>query len=99
MTRRFVVATDPLTPEQEKKFQESISNAGWWHWLPNFWLFKDYRDEHTTDSIRDILFKMDSTKRCIVLQVDRTTWSAVTKKDEKGRDMVQWIKDIWQVEP
>lgn len=95
MTRRFSLATDPLTPEEEKSLKEKLKGLAWWHWLPNYWLIIDTKDENTVNSIRDILFNINKTKRCIVLKIDKSTWSALSKKDAKGTDMCDWIKNDW----
>lgn len=99
MTKRFIVATDPLTPDQEKIFHQKLLPAGWWHWLPNFWLIRDNTDSLTAASIRDSLRNINGSARCLVLEVDPITWAALTKKDQHGRGMAQWITDHWSSKP
>jgi hypothetical protein len=90
-----VVATDPLSAEQERTLKNALNVAKWWHWLPNFWLIVDEADSLSADSIRDEIHKIDVTKRAMVIEVDHKIWSACTKKDTKGRDMVDWIRNTW----
>jgi hypothetical protein len=94
--KRFAVATDPMTAAQENKFKEALGGGVlWWHWLPNFWLLKDTQDRHTAASIRDIVFETNNTIRTVVLEIERSQWAALTKKDSQGRNMSDWLHSDW----
>ena len=95
MTRRFIVSTDPLTADEETKFAEAVKIAAYWHWLPNFWLLVDPTRTLNAESIRNAVKAINSTKRCLVLEVEAKTWAALTKPDAQGRDMGAWIKSTW----
>jgi hypothetical protein len=95
VTKRFVVSTDPMKAAQEKQFKDALGEtAGWWHWLPNFWLIIDHGDLDVA-SIRDMIHKVDSSVRAIVLEVEEINWAALTRPDSEGRDMAAWIKSSW----
>lgn len=94
--RYFVIATDPMTSELEKKFLDSLTGITWWHWLPNFWLIIDKKDNHTVASIRDSFKGISSTHRCVVLEVEPKTWAAMSKKDAQGRQMSDWLDENWK---
>ncbi len=95
MTKKFVISTDPLTAAETEALKDVIRPASWWHWLPNFWLVKDTKDELTAESIRDSIKRINTTARCVVLEVEPGTWAALTKKDAQGRDMGSWLKSTW----
>jgi hypothetical protein len=98
VTKRFVIATDPMTADEEKAFRKALGNMAWWHWLPNFWLVKDRFDRLNVFEIRDAVRGVNSTLRCLVLEVDHKTWAALTRPDAQGRDMAEWIKSTWIAE-
>ena len=95
MTKYFCVSTDLMSSEQTKALKEAIGKAGWWHWLPNFWLVKDTSGTLSVTSIRDAIYEISSKTRCVVLEVNPETWAALTKPDEQGRDMADWIRKNW----
>lgn len=95
MTKRFVIGTDPLTPEQVTQFKNALSGAGWWYWIPNFWLVKDTQGVLTPNIIRDRLFDITRTVRCVVLEVEPQGWAALTRPDSSGRDMAAWLNQTW----
>ena len=92
MTKRFVIATDPLSTDEEKAFIEFIKRYGWWHWLPNFWLAQDSSDVLTVTKIRDEIHKINAAARAWVFEVEPVTWSALTKEDSQGRDGTDWMQ-------
>lgn len=92
----FVVATDPMTPDDEKTFRASLSESvAWWHWLPNFWLLRSRDDDLDAKGIRDTLRRTAGEIRCMVLEVDPITWAAMTKKNAKGKSMTEWLGKHW----
>jgi hypothetical protein len=95
VTRRFVIATDPLSAAEQKKLSAFLKGYGWWHWLPNFWLVADTTNRLTVEKIRDEIVNISKTTRAWVLQVEPVTWAALTKEDDQGRDGTDWVKRIW----
>ena len=95
MAKRFVIATDPLTADQEKALKDVLDSAIWWHWLPNFWLVKDGSESLTAGEIRDAVKRISPIARTFVVEVDSITWAALTKKDSKKRDMASWLHEYW----
>lgn len=97
MTRKFVLATDPLTAEQEKSLADKLSPAVYWHWLPNFWLIVDKSETLTASAINKFIAEItDRSRRCLVTQVEAQRWAAQTRKDDKGNDMADWIRRNWE---
>jgi hypothetical protein len=96
VTKRFVMATDPISAEEEKKLKDFFGSAGWWHWLPNFWLIRDNSERLSATSINQEFHRINSAARCIVLEVDEIFWAACTKTDAQGRDMATWLRDTWK---
>lgn len=99
MTKHFVISTDEMTGAQEKALIKSLNPVSWWHWLPNFWLVKDSSDRLSVAIIRDLVHEINSTVRCIVLQVEPVTWAALSREDSAGRDMTDWIRNNWKRPP
>ena len=96
MTKRFVVGTDTLTAEQVKVFKDSLTaDAAWWYWLPNFWLVKNRSETLTAAAIRDAVKRAAPNARCFVMEVNNGSWAALSRKDAKGRNMTDWIKETW----
>lgn len=95
MTRRFIVATDPLTSEQVQQLKTRLGGCGWWHWLPNFWLVKDSADAITVTMIRDWIHSINGDARALVMQVEETTWAALVKPGANGKSMSEWLKNTW----
>ena len=95
MTKRFVIATDPLSRDEEKALIKFINRYGWWHWLPNFWLVQDGKDVLTVDKIRDEIHEINKTKRAWVFEVEPISWAALTKEDSQGRDGTDWVGRHW----
>ena len=53
--RRFVIAADGLSSEDEEKLRDQIRQLGaWWHWIDNVWLLTTHDEAPTAKSIRDI---------------------------------------------
>jgi hypothetical protein len=95
VTKRFMVSTEVMTAEEEKKIKEIFSGAGWWHWLPNVWLVRDGNEKLTASKIAEEFGKINSSAQCLVLEVDKKTWSARSKPDPNGRKLSDWIKETW----
>ncbi len=95
MTKRFLIATDPLTSDEERRLKDALGKAGWWHWLPNFWLVKDSSDSLTPKKISDVIFEINNTVRCLVYEIEPVGWHARTKKDASGRSMTEWLFKSW----
>lgn len=98
MARRFSVATDPLTPDEVKALKDALKVGAWWHWLPNYWLILDRSDRLTADAITTIINEINPRVRALVLEVEDINWSALTKKDGKGRDMADWLRNTWPLD-
>lgn len=96
MSKKFVLATDPLTAEQEQALEAKIGSMGFWHWLPNFWLLKSLDDTMTTAQIRQMVQEINPSARCFVSEVQPSAWAARTKPDAKGNDMGAWIRSDWE---
>jgi len=94
--RRFLVAAQGLSNDQQSKFTEyTKSNGfGWWHWIDNFWLLTVFgHDEITTEVIRDALIDIAPGARSIVMEiVQDKDWSG---NGVVGKEMFKWMRDTW----
>jgi hypothetical protein len=94
MTRRYAVAVEGMTKQQEEEFIAYLreERMPWWHWIENVWLLVDRRDTITASAIRDKLRDIAHPHRCLVMQVEPKSWSGV-RDDEK---MFNWLKLVWK---
>lgn len=95
MTKRFIISTDPLSATQTADLKNAIDCAGWWHWLPNFWLVKDPTDTLSAEKIRDNIKTIAPNARCFVSEVDYKAWAALTKSSPQGKSMGDWLHNTW----
>lgn len=96
MGKRFAIATDPLTPDEERAFRAKLGQMGFWHWLPNFWLVKTSNDAMTATQLRDWIHEVAPQARAFVTEVQSRDWGGLFKPDEKKRDMGAWIRSDWE---
>jgi hypothetical protein len=98
MKRRFVIAVDGLTAQNEKLLQDHLLQYGyWWHWISNLWLFVT-RDEavSATEISEKIVSLQDDHPRVFVMEIpEDVTWTTFGKKNKKGQDMSDWLKKTW----
>ncbi|KTS27614.1 hypothetical protein [Pantoea stewartii] len=98
MRRKFAVALNSSSVEQNEKFKKFINEngLGWWHWIENFWLLTDPKGKFTASDIRDKLNEIFPKVRCIVLSIDNeeNSWSGYGPTSEK-KNMFNWIRDSW----
>lgn len=96
MTKYFIVSTDPLTDLQIRAFKAALpEKAGWWYWLPNFWLIKDPTESLSVSILMDKVGAITSQARAIAIEVDKRTWAARTRKSASGGDMAEWLRSNW----
>lgn len=94
--KRFVVAAEGMSPEQQKAWLEFIKEKGlgWWHWIDNLWLLVDRPEEMTTATLRDQITEKFGATKCIVIEIEPGgTWSGLGPSSPKP--MFKWIKETW----
>ena len=98
MGKRFIVALDSSTEEQNEAFQAFIkeNNLGWWHWLEGFWLLVDPQEKFGASEIIDVLIETYSDVHCLVIELSDSgdTWFGFGPKS-KERNMFNWLSDPW----
>ncbi|MEB8063602.1 hypothetical protein [Citrobacter braakii] len=98
MRRKFAVALDSSTKEQNAQLKKFIEDngLGWWHWIANFWLLTDQNGNLTARDIRDKLNELYPGVHCIVLSIDKDedTWSGFGPKGTE-KNMFNWLKSTW----
>jgi hypothetical protein len=102
MKRRFVIAADKLSTEQDKELKEFLHKyGGYWHWIDNFWLLAvEGQEDVSAAKIRDKIKAINSESRAIVLEVgEDITWAGFGKKSSAGRNQHDWLKTTWAGEP
>lgn len=100
MTKRFVIAATDLTDAQEKEFIEYIrsAKAGWWHWIPNFWLVTNSHETLNVADIRDAIGRINDEAMCLVMEIEEDiTWAA--RSPTGTTNMTKWLKSTWPKEP
>lgn len=98
MKKRFVVAVDSATKEQNDTFREFLKSRGlgWWHWLTNLWLVADGAGRLTAQEIRDVLRQHYPSVHTLVLELreDDDTWSGFGPSSET-KNMFKWLRQNW----
>jgi hypothetical protein len=100
MKKRFVLALDESTKEQNKAFLNEIKSKqlSWWHWLTNTWLLVDNTGTIKASDLRDIAQKHFPNIDKIVLELrsdGSTTWSGFGEKGP-NKNMFTWLHKNWQ---
>jgi hypothetical protein len=97
MKRRFIVAIDGMTDQQESTFISYIQNQGlgWWHWIGNFWLLVSIDKKLNADEIRDKLLEIVPEKYSLVLEVHNSISWYGFGLNKPPKDMFNWIKETW----
>jgi hypothetical protein len=94
--KHFVVAMADMDDKQSLEVTNIFKDkVGWWHWINNFWLVIDTRDQLSCVSIRDELSKVAPGVRKIVLEVEPVTWAGAGPSTPPN-DMFDWIKKSWE---
>lgn len=97
MSKKFIMATDPLTPEQEQALRNKLGLNGFWHWLPNFWLVKSLDPDFSAVKLREMVEEVAPLARCFMTEVVPVEpWAARAKPDSQGNSMTAWIKEDWE---
>jgi len=96
--KRFIVALDSYTPEQDKAFKEYIvsNNLGWWHWLSNFWMLVSLDEQMTAVRIRDAMQQIYPGVHNVGIELrsDSTdTWAGV---GPTGKNIFDWVRRNWK---
>ncbi len=98
MRKRFILALQSATPEQNTAFLSFTKSAGlgWWHWIPNFWLLIDHKGESSAGDIRDKVCEIFPTQNNIVIELEAEIgdWAAFGPKS-KERNMFNWLGNYW----
>lgn len=98
MKKRFVVAANPTTTDQDKVFQEWLSSQGlgWWHWLNETWLVSDPNGVQSAAEIRTKAMECFPGVFLLVLELTPMgdTWAGFGPAKE-GRDMFKFMRDFW----
>lgn len=96
MTRRFMVAVQKFTVQEDEQFQAYLKGAfGWWHWFDDFWLLTSRDPDISPAAIREKLDEIAPGKRKLVMEVQEDiSWSGW--KDKAG--VFDWLKSTWRDE-
>jgi hypothetical protein len=98
MKKRFVVALNSNTEEQNKKFKEYIkkNGYGWWYWIDGFWLLTDSKGKLTASKLRTDMDEFYPGVRRLVLEMrdGDDTWSGFGPKKD-GKNMFDWLHHNW----
>ncbi|MEQ4624758.1 hypothetical protein [Providencia manganoxydans] len=99
MRKKFIVALNSTTEEQQKNFIELIRKKGlsWWHWLDGTWLIVDSSGELTATELRDECKIAFPSVHLLVIEINANedTWSGFGPSDDDNNNMFRWIHDTW----
>lgn len=104
MKRRFVlILSSSATSEQHSAFLTWINatypGIGWWHRVPDTWLFVDFQQQVTAEGLRDGVIKVFPGVFCLVLEASSgegtLDWAGFGPT--KGPlDWFAWIRQNWR---
>ncbi|MBI1198827.1 MAG: hypothetical protein GC203_13280 [Phenylobacterium sp.] len=97
MKRRFVLVTEPLTPEQERQIAAALPgpNIGWWHHLPNTWLIVDLSGAAiSAESLQGLLTGIAPAARMFVTEVSYGSPWTIRYSLSQPHEL-QWVQDYW----
>jgi hypothetical protein len=99
MKRRFIIGIDGISAENITKVHNYFNKHGfWWHWIGGLWLFVTRDTKLTTTSIDDAINELETSPnaRTFVMEIhEDISWTTRGKKNKKGRDMSDWLKETW----
>jgi hypothetical protein len=100
VTKRFIVAVDSSTKEQNDAFREyvkAIAPQRWWHWLEDLWLLVDVTGKINAAQLRDKATEVYLTENIMVFELSSTghdTWAGYGPQTT-DRNMFNWIEKYW----
>ena len=98
--RRFIVAIDELTEQEESTFAEYLkkSDLSWWHWINGFWLLVDEEEKLCAADIRSEIKKIAPGKTTIVIQTgNMKDWTiAGFGPIEPTINVTRWLDTVWR---
>lgn len=100
MRKRYIVALDSHTKEQNQKFKDFINenSLGWWYWINGFWLLTDPKGAFTARQLRDKLGIIYPEVRKLIIELrgspDDDTWSGYGPNTE-NKNMFNWLITTW----
>lgn len=101
MRRKFAVALDSSTQEQNAELKKFIKDngLGWWYWINNFWLLTDSKGRLTASDIRDKLSEIYPGVHCLVISLDKDedSWSGFGPRNSE-KNMFKWLSETWDKE-
>ncbi len=102
MSKRFIIALNSSTTEQNESFLQVIkeNSFGWWHHLENFWLLKTHDDEATAESVGQHVEKIYPGVYKLVLELskDNDSWHGFGPNGdpkEGQANMFTWLHGDW----
>jgi hypothetical protein len=102
MSRRFVIAAEGLSTDQESKVLDFLKKHGaWWHWIDNFWLLSTTieNDDFGTSTIVGFIGDLNENARVLAFEFpEDVDWTARGAANAKGKDMTDWLRETWSRE-
>jgi hypothetical protein len=98
MSRRFVVAVDGLTDKEDTLFRKYIAEirAGFWHWIPNFWLLITDNSNVNAEKIASKLNDIAYHSRNLVIEIpEDIDWQGWGIPNARGDSMFEWLSTTW----
>jgi hypothetical protein len=100
LKKRFVIAVDSSTKDQNVAFREHLKARTpglWWHWLSNLWLIVDTDGKYTASELVDVVQEFYPATNTLVIELPANgdTWSGFGPNVE-GKNMFGWLEKKWQ---
>jgi hypothetical protein len=96
--RRFVLVTDPLTADQERRIAAAMQHPiEWWHHIPNMWLVVDTGDRVTTGTLRTLMNDVAPGAKMFATEVDPGAWWSA-RFNSVAPAQRRWLEEHWEGE-
>jgi len=95
--KKFIVALNSSTKDQDEAFQKIIheNGWGWWHWVDNFWIVTSSSTELGSQELYKKVQVAYPGVRMLISEMENvsTWWGFGPNSEEKN--MFKWLFDYW----
>jgi hypothetical protein len=93
--KKFIIATNQATSEQQNAITKLVKDMGWgyWHWFENLWLLQNVPDDWAPGGIHATLIRDPILKECslIVMSVS----DPISYWGNAPQESWSWMFDKW----
>lgn len=97
MKKRFIIAANFLTPDQERKFARYLAEnkLSWWHWVKNYWLVVDKTSNLSCKKFRGEIKKIIGSTSVLVMEISGVNAWAGSVDSSSTSETFDWLDKVW----